>query len=666
MFKRIFNTLMTCACLLSMPEALTAGLNFVETADGHQSPNTRELVQWTHSRLVFKKDLVRVAVGQNETMEVEILGGREALVLAKQVGRTSLIVWYPDDTTETFLFSVVEDLSVLRHALADIHPDILIELAPDRAALVLRGTVPTMVYRVAAEAAARNYFAAGVDAGQGGSGVVVDKDSMGSLLDLAKAATGNLRVGLPSGSKDDATIINLIQVRELPRSPEQKILQAIRDVGGDKVTVERIRHGDVDSNSDDTLLLKGTVKNQISLIRVLNVAAKLFANENAGVDPSQSIQAVADESGSLIGNQTDSPPSGGLGGGGGLGNQGGSGSMQNAISANVGRAKLLSVAGGRILSVIEVEDLPQVRVSVQLHEVDRDRMKNWRPELTAVTGGFAAESMSSGGSGLVIQPDGSARVGAAESRQIENALQVLGGALSNQLQLGGSDIAFDLLFSLLENEGISRTLSKPTITVLAGEAAVFQVGGEVPVPTAFAPAGVSSGDSTGGVFSGTEFKQFGVQLMVRPMVGEDDRITLDVRPTISSPDSTLTQIIAGTTGASLNSTAFSTRSLDTTTRLRDGQALIIGGLVSRRISEAQAYTPGVHRVPFFGKLAQASQTTDSDRELIIIVTPTIVREPIENLPVWEFESSVELMHKAISHSGIRTVNNDFDDQNTED
>lgn len=631
--------------------AQSGGLKFVETASGTKSSTTRELVQWTHSRLVFEKELTRVAVGQNSIMEVEVLNGREVLVLAKDVGRTSLIVWYPDETTETFLFSVTEDLSVLRRALGDIHPDIRIDLAPDRAALVLRGNVPSTRYKVAAEAAAKNYFAAGGEVNSGTG--LMEKNDEFNLLDLATAATGNLRLELPSG-ESEAAIINLIRVEALPMTMEAKIMDAIKLIGGENVEIERIQRGDVENNAVDTLLLKGTVENQVSLTRIMNIAAKLFANPDGTADTS--LKAIADESGSLIAQQGSPARNGGSRGSFGSNSSQAQGNLSNNIAQNIGRAKMLSAANGRILSVIEVKDLPQVRVSVQLYEVDRVRMKNWRPELTGVTGGFRSNSMSADGSGLSIQPDASERIGATESRQVENALQILGGTLSNQLQVGGSDIAFDLLFSLLESEGISRTLSKPTLTVLAGETALFQVGGEVPVPTAFAPAGVSSGD-TGGVFSGTEFKAFGVQLEVRAMVGEDDRITMDVRPTISTPDASLTQTIAGATGSNLSATAFTTRSLDTTTRLRDSQPLVIGGLVSRDTSQAEAYTPGLHKTPLLGKLAQNSQHADTDKELIIVVTPTIIREPIDDLALWQFPSANELLELAVDIPEATTYSN---------
>src|SRR5690606_31050006 len=136
----------------------SAGLLYVETAGGSRLDSTREIVRWTHARLVFDKDLERIAVGQPNVLEVELLGGREALVLAKNIGTTSMIVWYTDGTTEPLVFGVVEDLSVLRRVLRDIHRNISIELAPDRAALVLRGTVPNMEIKVRAENAVRAYL----------------------------------------------------------------------------------------------------------------------------------------------------------------------------------------------------------------------------------------------------------------------------------------------------------------------------------------------------------------------------------------------------------------------------------------------------------------------------------------------------------------------------
>jgi len=618
---------------------VNAQLLYIETANGARSSTVGGLVQWTHSRMVFQRDLTRVAVGKSETLEVEILGGRELLLLAKEVGRTSVIVWYDDDTTETFLFNVVQDLDLLESALRDLHPNIRLELAPDRAALVLRGLVPTLDISLAAESIAQNYLSA---SGSNQRTIVAQaKNNDDDRMRVADPSNG-------AGSKQMAsTVINLIQVEALPQTVEFKIAQAIAELGGADVDIDRIQRGDIEDNSRDLLMLSGQVQNQITLVRVLNIAAGMFVGVN--INDEASIQVLADESGSLIGGEASnqSNSGGGGGGGGGIGGFGGNQSnLRNEISSNVGRAKLLSVAGGRILSTIEVRDLPQVRVAVQMHEVDRNRMRMWKPNLTAVTTDYnAGSSFGPEGAGLVVQPDASLRVGAGESTQIDNALQVINGSLTNNFQVGGSDLAFDLLFSLLETDGISQVLSRPTLTVLAGESAVFQVGGEVPIPSSFSPVGVDS--AGGGVFNNTEFRAFGVQLTIRPMVGEDDLITLDVRPTVSLPDVGLTQQIAGSTGTNLNSTAFNTRSLETTTRLRDGQTIVLGGLVSRSIRNDKQYTPGANSVPLAGALVRSSETSDNDRELIIIVTPTIVREPREDVALWAFPTVQNLLFSAV-------------------
>ncbi|GGP37446.1 pilus assembly protein N-terminal domain-containing protein [Shewanella saliphila] len=618
--------------------AATNGLDFIETADGRQSDKIREMVQWTHSRLVFKKSISRVAIGQDAIMQVEVLDKNEVLALAKKVGRTSLIVWYTDDSSETFLFSVTEDLSVLRQALHDIHPKVRLTLAPDRAALVLRGRVPTVRYKMAAESAARHYLDAGNNQSIDNNLVVKSSN------DLLAGLSQNIRLPSlqqrksPGLTKSNAAIINLIQVDLLPMNITEKVKKAINQLGGQSVNVSRIQKGDLPNDQADTLLLSGQVETQVDLVRVLNLAARLFTGDRVNTvtgkldSDSNDITVVANESGGLInsgqqGNRAGSTTSNST-----------TSSTGNNVQSNIARAKLLSMANGRLLSTIEVRDLPQVRVAIQMYEVNRRSLTQWRPDFSLITNGYNKSGGNFGLEGATNQALGSG--------QVENALQVLGGALVNNFQVGGSEVAFDLLFSLLEKDGISRTLSRPNLTVLAGEKAVFRAGGEVPVPTSFSPNGISSGDTGGnsqGVFSGTEFKSFGIELGVRAMVDENDLITLDLSPSISTPDTLLTQQISSSTGSSLTTSAFNVRNLTTSTRLRDGQPLIIGGLVSRDISDSRDFVPGINDVPLLGKLTESSQEADTARELIIIVTPTLVREPRHDVALWQFESSTEML-----------------------
>ena len=587
-----------------------AGLINVDTAYSRGNSRSRTLVQWTHARLAFGKDIERIAVGKQSIIEVEVIGGREVLMLGKEVGRTTVMVWYVDGTNESFLFSVSPDLSVLSSALREIHPSISIHSAPDRPVLVMRGKVPTEDYRQAAQQAATDYLLSG----QRGA-----TSSMAPPGMPAGASMINMNTNMSS------PVINLIKVNQKPKPITDKLKEAIASLGGEEVKVRRLQFGEMPNDLFDTFLLEGEVRDQVALTRILNVAARVvggspLAGGEAGID------VLADESGALMDDNVRSSSYGGsITSGSGVGGS----DLSNNIRNNIARSKVLSIAGGRLISMIEVRDVPQVRVAIQMHEVNRSRMKAWRPDLSIMTNGYNASG-----------PLALGETGAAGASGLENALQILDGTLINNLQIGGSDIAFDLLFSLMENEGISRTLSRPTLTVLAGESSVFQVGGEIPVPSAFAPSGVGQDDTLGantnGVFSGTDFKSFGVQLSVRALVDENDRITLDVLPTISTPDTLLTQQIADSTGSDLNSTAFNVRSLRTTTRLRDGQPLILGGLVSRDMSGQEDRVPGASDVPLLGWMTRSFNRSDVDKELVIIVTPTLIREPINEVAQWSF------------------------------
>jgi Flp pilus assembly secretin CpaC len=172
----------------------------------------------------------------------------------------------------------------------------------------------------------------------------------------------------------------------------------------------------------------------------------------------------------------------------------------------------------------------------------------------------------------------------------------------------------------------------------------------VPVPVAFSPAfgsAATTGATTPGVFSGVEFREFGVALGVRPLVGEDDVITLDVVPQVVNPDAKLTAALRVTTGVNPQTTAFETRSLRTSARLEDGQSLLIGGLNSRKSTDSATSTPWVRDVPVLGWLFKRFSVEDEDQELVIVVNPVIVRDPLPNAELWLFPDTGELLGHCI-------------------
>ena len=639
MFKAIIFVILFLPCCVY---AKQSSLNYIENANGDRVKKVSHLVKWTHTRFVFNRDIARVALGHETTLDVNVVNGRELLILAKKLGRTSMMVWYDDNTSETFLLGVTEDYSVLENALNDIHPNLALTIAPDRHALVLRGEVPTLNYRHAAHEAAKNYLYA--SSSQSAQPVITSAPNQGMFNSLAQRlqGMGNLNNGLAQSSSKVA-IINLIKVTQAPKPKEARIAQVLKSMGADKVTVKRISVDELSNDDNDVFMLSGTVKNQIELVRLLNTINKLFEPEQASqaptsaLDPNGLISSTSQNETSAI--EVLANESGGL-----LNDD--SGLTLSNVNSNVARATLLSVAKGKVLSSIEVEDLPQVRVSVQLYEVNQRRLKQWRPDISVLSNGYNNEQGLFGLEGMNARESGSA--------SIENALQLIGGQLTNNLQLSTSQFAIDMLFSLLEQEGISRTLSRPTLTVLAGESAVFKVGGEVPVPTSYSPSGVTSGQqgNSGSVFSGTEFKSFGVELNVRALVDDKDRITLDLNPVISLPDTTLTAEIAQSTGSSLNSSAFNTRSMQTSTRLQDGQPLIIGGLISTDNNASHDFVPDANGESLFGKLSETTSKSENNRELIIVVTPNLVREPVNNLRVWQTVDLDSQMASFIQEQGL--------------
>jgi Flp pilus assembly secretin CpaC len=126
-------------------------------------------------------------------------------------------------------------------------------------------------------------------------------------------------------------------------------------------------------------------------------------------------------------------------------------------------------------------------------------------------------------------------------------------------------------------------------------------------------------------------------------VGDDDVVTLDVLPRISAPDPELTGLIGVATGTAQQTTAFQTRSLRTSARLQDGQALILGGLLSRDTAEDANLTPWLSRLPVLGWLFSSFRQADDGLELVILVSPALVRRPLPDLERWTFEDATRLL-----------------------
>ncbi len=632
---------------------------------------TLTIVKSHHRRLVMKEDIVRMAVGDTEIVSAELVTNRELLLLGAEAGRTTLLVWLKSGQLKHYLVIVERDLSVLHAALHHIHPSIGARMAPDRDAVLLTGLVPDASYSVAAEAVARDYLKAGQagggkkgkarafvkgigKAGTAGSGASSSSDTEME----GEASATNETARIDAEVEPTAAVINLIRVEQLPLTPEEKIKEAIQSIGGKSVTVRRILHGNTRDDQRDVFVLEGTAPNQVAVARILHVAAHVITGEATGEDD---LKVLADESGGLTSRRAAQAGMGtvqqGMGGGGGamvgvgqLGQvlQGGGGALrqirqlQNLIGKNLGRAKIVSAAKGRLLSFITVKDLPQVRLNVRLYELNRNKLLTYNSDLMAIAGTFSQGRLNPAPNAIPFQGPEAARVG-PDRISFQNVLSFLNGTLGNTAQLKAGQFALQAVFSLLNRLNITRTLSSPSMTVLSGELATFTVGGEVPVPQLFSPIiGGGNVQLPPGVFSTVELVPFGITLGIRPLVGDDDSITLDIVPSVTSPDPSLTLSLKETTGANQLTTAFRVRSFMTHAKVNDGEGLLMAGLLARDRTDDQLYPPGLGDLPGVEWLVRNFARRDDQQELVVVINPVIIREPNPTVNLWEFPQPHEL------------------------
>jgi pilus assembly protein CpaC len=191
------------------------------------------------------------------------------------------------------------------------------------------------------------------------------------------------------------------------------------------------------------------------------------------------------------------------------------------------------------------------------------------------------------------------------------------GIISGSVEFAGIDL-FSAL-DALERKGIITTLAEPTLIALSGDTASFLAGGEFPIPVA-QDAGSGTGGSGNRSTITVEFKPFGVSLAFTPTVLEDGVINLIVAPEVSSIDPAASITINGLTIPGLQ-----TRRAKTTLELRDGQSFALAGLMRKDFQDTVRQFPILGSIPIIGTLFRSTGFQKEETELVIIVTPRLVR-----------------------------------------
>jgi pilus assembly protein CpaC len=129
-----------------------------------------------------------------------------------------------------------------------------------------------------------------------------------------------------------------------------------------------------------------------------------------------------------------------------------------------------------------------------------------------------------------------------------------------------------------------------------------------------------------------QFREFGVRLTFTPTITPRGTIHLEVAPEVSALDFTNGLSVSG-----FIVPALTTRKLDTQVELREGQSFAIGGLLDNRTTNTLEKMPFIGDIPILGKLFQSKSVTKQNTELIVIVTPELVRPVPAGQPVFELK-----------------------------
>jgi len=262
---------------------------------------------------------------------------------------------------------------------------------------------------------------------------------------------------------------------------------------------------------------------------------------------------------------------------------------------------------GAALTIVPVSRLKvatplQVTLKVRVAEVSRDLMKQVGVNLLAATNGGFRFGVAQG-QGIHLPP-----VTCVKDCEPASVIRnPLGTTLSGVGKFFGMDLISSL--DLAQTDGLVSILAEPTLTALSGETASFLAGGEFPVPVS---------QSLGAVT--IEYKQYGVGLAFTPIVLQDGRISMRVRPEVSE--------LSDAGSVTLNNfvvPALTTRRAETTVELGSGQSFMIAGLLRNTNSNSINKAPFLGDLPILGTLFRSTKYRRQETELVIIVTPYLVR-----------------------------------------
>jgi len=169
------------------------------------------------------------------------------------------------------------------------------------------------------------------------------------------------------------------------------------------------------------------------------------------------------------------------------------------------------------------------------------------------------------------------------------------------------------VLSAFAGDGLVKVLSSPSVMVLDNHTARIQVGDEVPILT-----GQQQSSVTGDRFNSVDYRDTGVLLAVTPRVTPGGLVIMEVQQEVSD--------VATTSQSAVGSPTISTRNIASTVAVKDGQVVVLGGLIRDKKEGSQSGVPGLYKVPLLGWAFGQTSKSASRTELVVILTPKVLRD----------------------------------------
>ncbi len=189
----------------------------------------------------------------------------------------------------------------------------------------------------------------------------------------------------------------------------------------------------------------------------------------------------------------------------------------------------------------------------------------------------------------------------------------------------------------LETESEVNVLSAPSLMVLDNQTATINVGDEIPVPTRQSSSNV---DPSAPTVNEIQFRNTGVTLTVTPRVNNSGLVTMEIKQEVSNA--------VATTTSNIDAPTIQQRQIESTVAINSGQTIVLGGLIRNSETENEGGIPGLYKIPFIGKLFGNTSIENRRTELVVLLTPRVVRNNIDAKRITdEFRRKMENLPPAV-------------------